>query len=130
MSSTPTPPVGTIAWTDLTVPNAPAVRDFYAAVVGWTPSEVDMGGYSDFTMNGPDGAPVAGVCHRHGVNADLPPVWLMYIRVADLEQSLAEVRAQRGDVIAGPRGFGKTSRYAVIRDPAGAAFALFEERET
>lgn len=126
--ATPTPPVGAIAWTDLTVPDAPGVRDFYAAVTGWTPGAVDMGGYSDFNMNGADGRPTAGVCHARGVNADLPPVWMIYIRVADLDRSLAECRTRGGDVIAGPRGFGKTSRYAVIRDPAGAAAALFEER--
>ncbi len=124
----PTPPVGAIAWTDLTVPDAPAVRDFYAGVIGWTPSDVDMGGYSDFNMNRADGTPVAGVCHARGVNADLPPQWLIYVRVADLDASLAQCRALGGAIVAGPRGFGPTSRYAVIRDPAGAAAALFEER--
>ncbi len=32
--------VGTVGWMDLTVPDAPALRDFYSAVVGWTSSEV------------------------------------------------------------------------------------------
>ena len=31
----PRPPVGTIGWTDLTVPDADGLRDFYSAVVGW-----------------------------------------------------------------------------------------------
>jgi predicted enzyme related to lactoylglutathione lyase len=38
---------------DLTVADAPAVRDFYAAVAGWTPAEVPMGEYSDYCMNAP-----------------------------------------------------------------------------
>ena len=35
----------------------------------------------------PPGAaqPVSGICHARGSNADLPPVWLIYITVADLE---------------------------------------------
>lgn len=28
----PKPPVGTIAWTDLTVPDAEGIRDFYAII--------------------------------------------------------------------------------------------------
>ncbi|MFW5947166.1 MAG: hypothetical protein ACOCUW_01630 [Gemmatimonadota bacterium] len=34
---------GSIAWIDLTVADAPGIRDFYASVVGWTPSPVPMG---------------------------------------------------------------------------------------
>ena len=117
---------GRIAWTDLTVPDAERLRDFYADVVGWQPSPVDMGGYADFTMQGPGGEPVAGVCHARGPNADLPPVWMIYINVDDLKASLERCRARGGTVLAGPRGMGQMGRYAVIRDPAGAVAALFE----
>ena len=68
--------IGKIGWVDLTVDDAATARDFYRAVVGWESEEVDMGGYSDFTMMPPghtDG--VAGVCHARGSNADLPPTW-------------------------------------------------------
>jgi uncharacterized protein len=34
---------GTVAWHDITVPDAERLRDFYAAVVGWRPEPVDMG---------------------------------------------------------------------------------------
>jgi len=40
------PPLGAIAWADLTVANAPAVRDFYAAVCGWIAAHVEMGGHA------------------------------------------------------------------------------------
>jgi len=127
MSDLRATPIGAIGWTDLTVPDAPEVRDFYAAVVGWNPSPVDMGGYADYSMHDAAGTPVAGVCHARGVNADLPPVWLVYVRVADLTNSLAECARRGGSVIAAPHAFGETARYAVIQDPAGAIVALFEE---
>ena len=119
--------VGLVTWTDLTVENAEQIRDFYSAVVGWNPSGVDMGGYSDFNMNDPrTGNPVAGVCHARGSNADLPPVWLIYVNVEDIERSVARCVELGGQVISGPKGFGGQGRYCVIRDPAGAALALFE----
>lgn len=123
----PKPKPGTIGWTDLTVPDAPALRDFYSAVVGWESSEVDMGEYSDFGMHPPGGGPmVAGVCHARGANAGLPPAWLVYITVADLDAAVAACEENGGKVIAPVRDMGGAGRYAVIQDPAGAAAALFE----
>jgi len=126
--SEPPPPIGTISWVDLTVPDARSLRDFYQLVVGWEWSEVPMGGYDDYCMN-PPGAPgpIAGICHAQGSNADLPPVWLVYITVADLDQSLAACIELGGMLVSGPKSMPQ-GRYAVIRDPAGAAAALFEPR--
>src|ERR1019366_80473 len=117
---------GTIAWVDLTVPDAPAIRDFYQAVTGWSASEVPMGDYSDFSLApGPDAAPVAGICHARGVNAELPAQWLVYIIVADLDVSIARCLERGGEVLVGPKSLGGDNRYCVIRDPAGAVAALF-----
>ena len=122
------PQVGTIAGFDLTVPDAEAIRDFYASVVGWRPEPLDMGGYSDFFMAAePGGPPVAGVCHARGPNADLPPQWLAYVVVADLDASVRQCRDHGGDVVAGPKGDAASMRYCVIRDPAGAVVALMEQ---
>ncbi|MDX1501052.1 MAG: VOC family protein [Thermoanaerobaculia bacterium] len=121
------PPVGSIAWTDLTVAGADGVRDFYAAVVGWAPAPVDMGGYSDYNMTDPDsGEPRAGICHARGDNRGLPPQWLNYLVVADLDASMAICRELGGEVLAGPRGQPGGDRYCVIRDPAGAVAALYQ----
>lgn len=126
----PKPPVGTVAWTDLTVPDAENIRDFYAEVVGWTADPVDMGEYSDFNMIVPTtGEPAAGVCHAKGENANLPPTWMVYLVVEDLEASLAAVRGRGGEVLVGPKSMGPDSGYAVIRDPAGAISALYQVGE-
>ena len=50
MSDVSNPPIGSIGWCDLTVPDADGVRDFYRGVVGWTATECDMGGYSDYVV--------------------------------------------------------------------------------
>ena len=127
--SRPTPQVGTIAWFDLTIPNAEQVRDFYAAVTGWRPEPVDMGGYADFNMmrEGSD-MPVAGICHARGPNAALPPQWLLYIVVADLDVSVKQCIELGGRVVVQPKDAGPSGRYCVVRDPAGAHAALFETK--
>lgn len=128
MSETSPFTTGLIAWTDLTVPDAEAVRDFYTAVVGWSPSAVNMGDYDDFAMvpSGADQA-VAGICHQRGANKDLPPQWLIYITVADLDASIARCEERGGSIIVGPKSMGGAARYCVIRDPAGAVAALYQD---
>lgn len=119
--------VGTIGWSDLTVPNASEVLDFYKKVVGWESSEVDMGGYSDFNVeaSGGDG-PIAGICHARGVNAEIPPVWMNYIVVDDFDGAVSRCSELGGSIVAGPRGERGEGRTVVIKDPAGAVISLFE----
>jgi predicted enzyme related to lactoylglutathione lyase len=118
---------GSIAWTDLSVPDAVGIRDFYSQVVGWSSNPVSMGEYDDFTMLPPGSeAPAAGICHAKGVNADLPPVWMIYIVVEDLDESLEACTKGGGQVLVGPKSMGPGSAYAVIRDPAGAVSALYQ----
>ena len=121
---------GSIIWADLTIPNAEEVKTFYSNVIGWKPEPVSMGKYNDFSMNSPDsGRTITGICHSRGVNADLPPQWLIYFTVNDVDESAESCRKSGGKVIAGPRDMGKYGRYCVIQDPAGAVAALFSPRE-
>lgn len=125
------PEIGAITWADLTVADAPKVRDFYSTIVGWKPEPVKMGDYSDFNMTlATSGSPAAGICHARGLNADLPPQWLVYIIVKNLDESMQTCEELGGKVVAGPKGMGDTGRYCVIQDPAGAVAALFEPKGT
>lgn len=126
MSDTPPAVPGTLAWFDLTVPNADTVRDFYASVLGWATTEVDMGGYADYAMGPDEGGPITGVCHARGANASQPPQWILYINVADLHESLRRCEEAGGARVTEIRGGGKGPRFCVIRDPAGAVLGLME----
>jgi uncharacterized protein len=120
--------VGRIAWLDLTVSDASTTRDFYRQVVGWGVQDVAMEEegerYADYNMLGEAGTAAAGVCHARGVNTGLPPVWMIYLPVGDLAESLRRVEAEGGEVINTVRGAGGENMYAVIRDPVGAHLAL------
>ncbi|KAA3605219.1 MAG: VOC family protein [Planctomycetota bacterium] len=127
MSESKAPKIGTVGWIDLTVEDAPAIRDFYQQVVGWKALGLDMEGYQDFVMQAPqDEEAVSGICHARGPNEGFPSSWLIYITVAHLEQSLEKVLELGGQMLRPPRGAGGHGRFAVIQDPAGAVCALFE----
>lgn len=110
-------------WMDLTVDDADGVRDFYASVMGWEVEPLSMGEYNDYVRSDDKGRPVAGVCHRRGENANLPPVWLVYVSVPDLGAAIEAVRTGGGEVVDGPRHAGG-QQMAAIRDPAGGMLAL------
>lgn len=122
------PVPGTIAWRDLTVDNADEVRDFYKSVVGWQSEPVSMGDYNDYSMKPSENdPPAAGICHARGVNAGLPPQWLIYIVVEDVDKSAVECERLGGQILSGPKDMGPNARYCVIKDPAGAVAALYSE---
>ena len=128
MPKTKKPRIGAITWTDLTVKNAAKLCDFYQDVAGWKATEVAMGDYSDFSMSAADGTTVAGICHARGENAKLPPQWLIYINVADIDGSVKRAVDLGGKLVTKIREMGG-GRMCVIRDPAGAVAALFEPKQ-
>lgn len=118
--------IGEIVWVDLTIPNAKDVREFYLSVTGWDSNEFNMGDYSDYVVATPEKSKtVAGIVHARGDNADLPPYWLIYIKVRSLEESMKAARDGGGEVLAGPKSFGE-AKFCVIKDPAGAVFGIIE----
>ena len=134
MAENESPKVGLISWTDLTVANAEAVRGFYEDVVGWSSEPLDMGGYADYCMqssgtsDGEEGKTVAGICHTRGVNENMPSnQWIIYITVADLDQSMERCTQLGGEILHHRPNKNAPGGFAVIRDPAGAVCALYQD---
>jgi predicted enzyme related to lactoylglutathione lyase len=127
-SASPDAAPGRIQWLDLTVPDASATQDFYRQVVGWSVQRVEMkdGGerYVDYNLLREDGSVAAGVCHARGVNVGLPRVWMIYLPVGDLAESLRRVRREGGKVVKTMQGENGEYVYAAVQDPVGAYLAL------
>ena len=121
-------PLGRITWFDLTVSDATATSNFYRQVIGWSVQDVDMEDedehYADYNMIGDDGNSASGVCHARGMNLGLPPVWMMYLPVSDLTESLRRVREEGGKIIRETKRADGGYGYVIIEDPVGAILAL------
>jgi predicted enzyme related to lactoylglutathione lyase len=118
---------GCIAWLDLTVTNASIISDFYQKVIGWSVQDINMQDKSntEFKMLGGDGNPAAAVRQAGGANLDLPSIWMLYLPVGDLAESLRRVREEGGQIIRqSTESNGRA--YAVIEDPVGVSIALTE----
>lgn len=121
---------GSVAWIDLTIPDAKKTSDFYQAVIGWKAESVNMGEYDDYNMTNPaSGQPMAGICHARGVNADLPAQWLIYFSVENINKSIRRCLDKGGKILMQTKVMQGYGRYCVIEDPAGAVAALFEKNQ-
>jgi predicted enzyme related to lactoylglutathione lyase len=118
------PKTGQISWHDLTVQDATGVAEFYKKVIGWDIVPLSMGEYDDYCMNNGEQQTVAGVCHARGVNAYIPPQWIIYVTVEDLDKSLEECIKAGGKIIGEKRKMGEQGMYCLIQDPAGAYMML------
>ena len=121
---------GHISWLRLTASNASEARNFYRAVIGWSAQEIEMederGRYADFTLLGGDGTPAAGICHDRGANQGLPPIWLIFLPVGDLSESLLRVEEGGGKILKEAVGNDKGSVQAVVQDPIGVCLGLVQ----
>ena len=118
----PLPP-GTVVWVDLATPDAAVSRAFYATLFDWEVDELgpEAGGYAIFTLAG---MPVAGIGPTPAL--DVPSAWTVHIGVDDAEASAARARIAGGSVLAGPMDVLDAGRLALVADPTGARFALWE----
>lgn len=126
--------IGCITWLDLTVPDAPASRDFYRAVVGWSVQVIEMRDagepYADYRMLGADGNPAAGIRHARGMNLGVPPVWMLHLPVGDLAESLRRVREGGGKILKESARADGGYMCAVVQDPVGVSLTLAQEPGT
>lgn len=110
--------MGHISGLSLIVSDVASTCEFYEQVVGWSAAPADTEG--GFELRRPDGVAAAEICPMTDGNGSIPSVWLLYLPVGDLTESLLQVREGGGEIVQEAAGAG----YAVIRDPAGVYLAL------
>jgi predicted enzyme related to lactoylglutathione lyase len=109
---------GCMVWNELATPVVERASSFYRDLLGWN-AEGDAIGYA--TIHRGDAINGGMRPLRDGE----PPNWLLYFTVPSADEAVAQVRESGGEVLAGPAD-ATVGRIAVVRDPQGAMFALYE----
>ncbi len=113
---------GTLIWNELATSDLSGARAFYTAVFGWGWSGSDD--YAEFQVGG---RTVGAVMPRPaGLPADVPDHWLVYFATADLDADLSTAGGLGASTLSGPTDIPGAGRFAVLSDPQGAVFALFQ----
>jgi predicted enzyme related to lactoylglutathione lyase len=115
---------GSVTWTECLSRDHVASRRFYDELFGWK-SEEGTGGYVVFNH---DAERIGGLMAvPTNVPPGVPSYWLVYFAVRDVSSTCAQTEAQGGTVLEPVHDIDE-GRFAVLADPAGAVFAVFERR--
>lgn len=121
-----TPTVGTPCWVELGSSDPAAAKAFYAELFGWR-AEVDpnpeAGGYTMMLLGD---RPAAGLTALYAPGQ--PTAWTVSFATADADASVALATAAGGTVLMEPMEVLDIGRFAIVEDPAGAAFSLWQAR--
>lgn len=113
---------GALTWNDLTTPDPDAAARFYGDWLGWTTEEIPGGDGYRVIRNGE--RTNGGMLPLRPEMGGVPPNWMPYFGVEDLEQATARVRELGGAVHFGPMQVPQGA-FTVVGDPQGAVFALW-----
>jgi len=116
---------GTLCWADLMTPDIERAKTFYTGLFGWKISAEmkDPSGYLHIA-NGKDfigGIPPAGFR-----DPNAPPHWLAYFYVSNCDETAAKTKDLGGKALLAPMTMEKVGRMAILADPQGAIFAIFQ----
>lgn len=117
-------PHGVFVWSELMTNDVEAAKAFFAATVGWSfaAKPTKTGTYWLAVV---DGKPVAGIMDMTGIcQPGVPPHWLGYVDVDDVDARVATVRDHGGKVLKEPFDIEDVGRIALVADPTGAVLGL------
>jgi predicted enzyme related to lactoylglutathione lyase len=123
---------GTFSWVDLATTDPEAAKAFYGELFGWVADDRPIPGGGIYSMMTLGGSEVAGIAEQQSQlrEAGVPPVWNSYVTVASADEA-ADAAVQAGGSIHAPAFDVMTAgRMAVVADPAGAVFSVWEPRES
>lgn len=123
------PQLGEFCWNELATTNIKAAKSFYGEVFGWEFVDHPIGDMT-YTMVRMNNKEIAGIW---AIPADqtqeIPPHWMSYILVDNVEKTLEKARQQGATIVKGSTQVGDFGRLAIMTDPTGASIALWQSAQ-
>jgi len=123
-------PAGNFSWFELGTCDQAGAKEFYTELFGWSfrdsPLPAEMGGvYTTWLL----GDKEVGAAHQlNPQEKGVPPHWLTYIAVESADDVAAKVAAHGGTVLMPAFDVMEHGRMAVLQDPTGATFGVWQPR--
>lgn len=115
---------GALCWADLNTPEPEAAKEFYEGLFGWNVDYGESGAGYLHIKNGE--AFIGGIPPAEDRDPSVPPNWLLYYAVNDVDGTAAKAKQLGGSEYMAPMAMEGVGRMAVVADPQGAAFAIFK----
>jgi predicted enzyme related to lactoylglutathione lyase len=122
-NQTACPEPGSFCWNELMTSETGGAAKFYSQLFGWK-TEAFSGAEMPYTLFKTNGRQVAGLMARP--NPQMPPQWLAYVHVGNVDASTQQARELGAKVCLEPKDIPTVGRIAIIQDPQGASLGLFQ----
>jgi predicted enzyme related to lactoylglutathione lyase len=118
---------GFFSWHELNTTDYQAAWKFYSELFGWkNTSSMDMGPeMGAYWMFGLDPEKPMGGMSNVAKQMKMPPHWLYYVTVDDIDATVASIQKNGGKILNGPMDVPGNDKIAQCMDPQGAAFAIY-----
>jgi uncharacterized protein len=122
---------GSFCWIELGTSDQNAAKTFYGSLFGWSPNDMPMGPSDFYTMFELEGRyAAAGYTLSPDMLAqNIPPHWLIYVAVESADNVAARAKDLGGKVLREPFDVYDAGRMAVVQDPTGAVFAVWQPNQ-
>jgi uncharacterized protein len=119
---------GTFCWVELATTDGEAAKKFYTELFGWSFDDKPIGPDGVYTMLQQDGRDVGALFHMPAemIAQGIPPNWLSYASVASADDAAAKAKSLGATLLKEPFDVFTAGRMAVVQDPTGAVFALWQ----
>lgn len=125
-NGTMAPKVGEFVWNELATTNVQDAKTFYGKVFGWEFSDKKIDDMT-YTIIKKDNKEFGGIWAIPAEQQNqIPPHWLAYILVENVQQSLEKASQNGATIIKPVEKAGDMGLFAIIRDPSGAHIALWQ----
>jgi len=113
-----------ITYLELHTPDPAKAKAFYGQLFSWRFEDLQIPGMQ-YSMIKTGGELQGGVRTPDGPKA--PTLWLAYLTVEDLDAAVAKARSLGGSILKERTEVANEGFFAVIADPTGAVFAIWQE---
>jgi predicted enzyme related to lactoylglutathione lyase len=120
---------GRFCWVELGTTDQAAAKEFYGKLFGWAADDRPAGPDGVYTMF-QHGGRDAGAAYTLGAQQKgVPPNWAVYVAVTSADAAAKRAEALGGRILAPAFDVFDVGRMAVLQDPTGAAFSVWEARK-
>jgi len=122
---------GAFCWIEAATTDARSARTFYESLFGWTSEDFPTGPESSYTILRLRGRDIGGLYQLDEARKarGVVPHWLTYVAVASADESAEKARSMGATVLQPPFDAQEFGRMAVVQDPQGAVFAIWQAKK-
>jgi len=119
---------GTFCWVELGTTDGEAAKKFYTQLFDWDFTDNPVGPSGVYTILKQNGKDVGALYQMPSemTSNGVPPHWMSYISVANADESATKAKSLGATLMKEPFDVFTMGRMAVIQDPTGAMFTLWQ----